>query len=229
MANPVVRPSRETPAAQGSSMQFAASRIRDGIMVGRYPPGEKLWQDRLAKELDVSRIPIREALFALASEGLVTLLPNRGAIVPELSEADLEELYALGMALESMAARRAVAQLTPIDLAVMKDALDRMRTAHDDLPTWYSLNQTFHCTVVEACGWPRLIKLVDGVRRSLGRYLCIPNDTVFADNVRRWEREHLELYRACRKGDAEAVCRLIEAHWSGTHRVVKENLSIAPR
>ena len=114
-----------------ASTQFAAAQIRDGISNGKYGPGEKLWQDQLAKELNISRIPVREALCTLASEGLVTLLPNRGATVPHLSSEELEELYALGASLESMAAKRAVARLQADDLRRMRSLIHDMRKCHD--------------------------------------------------------------------------------------------------
>lgn len=212
------------PEIHLTSTQFAAAHIRDGIISGRYAPGEKLWQDRLAKELNVSRIPVREALCTLASEGLVTLLPNRGAVVPELSEEDLEELYALGATLEGMAAKRAVPKLTPEILHHMKALLGEMRDCRDDPDTWYALNRVFHSSLIDACGWPRLVELVHGVRRNLGRYLCITTRTAFEANVREWDRQHLALYRACVNRDAKEAAKIVERHWRWTRGVVQEGL-----
>jgi DNA-binding GntR family transcriptional regulator len=207
-----------------TSTQFAAERIREAIETGRYGPGLKLWQDRLAKELNISRIPVREALFTLASEGLVTLLPNRGAMVPELSADELEELYALGATLESMAAKRGVARLTPSDLKKMKRFLGEMRESHDEPETWYALNRESHSCLLNASGWPRVVELVHTTRRNLGRYLCIRTQPVFKSSVREWDRQHAELYRACAAKDSEKVAALIEGHWRWTNAVLAESL-----
>ena len=207
-----------------TSTQFAAARIREGIETGRYGPGVKLWQDRLAKELNISRIPVREALCTLASEGLVTLLPNRGAIVPELSADELEELYALGASLESMAARRGVSRLTRLDLGKMKRLLAEMRDSHDAPEAWYALNREFHSCLLDASGWPRVVELVHTTRRNLGRYLCIKTQPVFKSSVREWDRQHAALYRACTAKDAAKVAELIEGHWRWTNEVLKDSL-----
>ena len=83
--------------ASASSLQtrkdVVATAIRDAVLRGQYRPGEKLDQQQIADELSVSRSPVREALRALDAEGLITLIPNRGAIVTERSMAELEELY----------------------------------------------------------------------------------------------------------------------------------------
>jgi DNA-binding GntR family transcriptional regulator len=207
-----------------TSTRFAAARIREGIETGRYGPGVKLWQDRLAKELNISRIPVREALCMLASEGLVSLLPNRGAMVPELSADELEELYALGASLEGMAAKRGVSRLTPQDLKKMKRLLAEMRDSHDEPETWYALNREFHSCLLDASGWPRVVELVHTTRRNLGRYLCIKTRPVFKASVREWDRQHAELYRACAEKDAEKVATLIEGHWRWTNAVLKVSL-----
>ena len=208
-----------------TSTQFAAAHIRDGIESGKYGPGMKLWQDRLAKELNVSRIPVREALCTLASEGLVTLLPNRGAMVPELSSDELEELYALGASLESMAVKRAVPRLTAADLKRMKRLLDDMRDSRDEPETWYALNREFHSCLLDASGWPRVVELVHATRRNLGRYLCIKTEPVFKANVREWDRQHLELYRACAARDAKKGASLIQGHWRWTNGVLTDALA----
>jgi DNA-binding GntR family transcriptional regulator len=225
MADPVAQASEKSVTdIHLTSTQFAAARIRDGIANGKYGPGVKLWQDRLAKELNVSRIPVREALCTLASEGLVTLLPNRGAMVPELSADELEELYALGASLESMAAKRAVSRLTARDLKKMKHVLDEMRESHDEPERWYALNREFHSCVLDASGWPRVVELVHATRRNLGRYLCIKTQPVFKASVREWDRQHLDLYRACAAGDGKKVARLIQNHWRWTNGVLTEQL-----
>jgi len=103
----------------------AYHQIRRWIVEGRLRPGERLVEQRLAEELELSRTPIREALRMLQSEGLVRFEPNRGARVRSLTVADIDDLYELRGRLEAMAAELAAVRATP-------DQLDRLMAAEAD-------------------------------------------------------------------------------------------------
>src|SRR5512142_89871 len=100
-----------------SQLQYlVAERLRVAILEGQFKPGEWLRQERLAQELGVSQMPIREALKALAAEGLVEHVPYRGVRVVEFVEEDIEDLYAHRCFLESRAARSAAKNITRAEL-----------------------------------------------------------------------------------------------------------------
>src|SRR4029079_610765 len=103
--------------------------LRERILRGDYPDGEPLRQDALADELGVSRIPVREALRQLESEGLVTFQPHRGAVVSTLSLDEIVELFELRAEIESDVLRRAVPLMTAEDDARAKVILDAYETA----------------------------------------------------------------------------------------------------
>jgi DNA-binding GntR family transcriptional regulator len=104
----------------------AYSALRAGILTGRHGFGERLGEIEIAAELGLSRTPVREALRRLGSEGLVEVLPNRGARVRTWTAQDLEESYELRAVLEGLAARRAAARVEPAVLAEMDDLAERM-------------------------------------------------------------------------------------------------------
>jgi DNA-binding GntR family transcriptional regulator len=139
--------------------------IRRAITEGRLQPGERLKEEELARELGISRTPVREALLILQAEGLVDAAPNRGATVQSLSLTELIDLYDLRALLEGAAARLAARSITPEQVAKLRASCDRL----DQLPEDASLrelvdeNLVFHLTVLEATGSARLA----GMMRSL--------------------------------------------------------------
>ena len=123
-ASPPAPASTVRPVTLPNGMD-AYHQIRRWIVEGRLRPGERLVEQRLAEELDLSRTPIREALRMLQSEGLVRFEPNRGARVRSLTMADIDDLYELRGRLEAMAAELAAVRATP-------DQLDRLTAAEAD-------------------------------------------------------------------------------------------------
>ncbi len=111
----------------------ATSVIRDAVIAGLFQPNERLPQDRLAKLLDVSRMPIRAALRQLESEGLVQLLPHRGAVVTSLSAEELSDLYEIRVLIEAFALRKTVMAISPEQLAELGDLADQLEGAGPDL------------------------------------------------------------------------------------------------
>src|SRR5262249_18170223 len=102
--------------------QHVADSVRRVILSGRFKPGERLIEHELATELNVSRAPVRDALRLLAKEGLVTLIPHRGAIVTAISPDIVIDAFSVRAVLEGMAARLAISRLTAADVARL-DAL----------------------------------------------------------------------------------------------------------
>src|SRR5712691_6146739 len=112
------------PLARNASVA-AAELIREAILDGRLQPGERLKEERLARELGISRTPVREALLILQGEGLVEASPNRGATVRTHDADDLDDLYQLRALLEGFATRRAAARVTDEALERLRESCDR--------------------------------------------------------------------------------------------------------
>lgn len=126
--------------------QEVALRLRQRIVEGHLAPGAKLNERELAEALKVSRTPLREAIKMLAAEGLVELLPNRGAAVAALSEQDVADTFEVIAGLEGQAGELAAERITADELAEVRALHYEMLAAHTrrDLPTYYRLNARIH-------------------------------------------------------------------------------------
>jgi DNA-binding GntR family transcriptional regulator len=150
-----------------NSSAAAAAAIRSAILEGELAPGERLKEKDLARRLGISSTPVREALQALDGEGLIELVPNRGAVVRRYTIDDLEELYRLRALLEGYAARRAAGSITAEqleDLSASCLRFGRLR-ADGDLRDLVKENLRFHSTILEAAGGSYLTELVHRVLR----------------------------------------------------------------
>jgi DNA-binding GntR family transcriptional regulator len=186
--------------------------LRDEILSGRLAPGAELTETALAASLGVSRGPVREALGRLASEGLVTTRPRRGAVVRELSGEEFVEAYQVREALETMAVRLAVPRLTPADVARLERNVDTMRVNADagDVQGFFDANAAFHEAFFETSGNRMLAaayhRLVGQIARHRLRSLELRGD------LRRSISEHEAILRAAEAGDVERAVRLVSEH-----------------
>jgi DNA-binding GntR family transcriptional regulator len=143
-------------------------RIRRLIIEGHYAPGARLIESRLARELGVSRTPVRAALARVASEGLVQIAPNRGATVRIFSREDLLNAYDLRSVIEGYAAARAAARITPAQLATLEQAHAALEACVDqqfasreaEVHFLVEHNQRFHQAIIAASGNQRLASLL---------------------------------------------------------------------
>lgn len=133
--------------------------LRQQIIQGSYGAGERLVEERLADALGVSRTPVREALAALASEGLVQMFPNRGAVVRSFAPDEIRESYDLRAVLEGYAAFQAALQIDPGEVSRLSTITNEMESLPHDLAGdraelyWLvERNQLFHRAIVEASG-----------------------------------------------------------------------------
>lgn len=211
-----LKPGRATkPAAMLSRTDAVANWIRDAIISGDLAPGERLNLDELAERLGVSRMPVREALKQLATEGFVTFFPYRGVEVSALSADEIEELYAMRVLLERRTVERAATRLDAATLEEMREILERMDAAiaAEDTLLWLKLNEEFHRRINNASGWPRMVEMVDMLRRNIERYVqAFTARTGFEGP----QGEHWALYEACRAGDADRASEVITAHLENT-------------
>jgi DNA-binding GntR family transcriptional regulator len=139
--------------------------IRQAIVDGRLPPGRRLKEEELARELGMSRTPIREALLMLESEGLVESIPRRGATVRTYAVGDLDDVYQLRALLEGYAARRAASRISAEDLDRLDGSCDRFDRlgAEEDVLDLVKENLLFHSVILEAAQSARLSGLVRSV------------------------------------------------------------------
>lgn len=153
------------PPLTRSAGAAAAELIRSAIVDGRLEPGQRLKEGELARELGISRTPIREALLVLQTEGLIDAAPNRGATVRAYDADDLDDLYQLRAVLEGFAARLAAIRIGPGDLAELRTSCDRFVAlrAEADVADLVAENVRFHAVVLAAAGSDRLSGMVEKV------------------------------------------------------------------
>ena len=150
--------------AEESAAARVAWHLRSEILQGDIAAGSRLSQQSIAERFGVSRIPVRDALQILAGEGLVHPTTNATAVVTGMSVAELQELYELREAVEPLATQIAVPNVGRADLFTMRRQLQVMEE-HADTRTWLAANADFHAAVYQRANRPRMIELVERLRR----------------------------------------------------------------
>lgn len=199
-----------------TSSDRAFRALRTDILSGRHEPGSRLGEVELARELGMSRTPVREALRRLASDGLVDLTANRGARVVEPTAADLDNVFVLRAHAESTAARIAARTAAPADLdelealarAVARAA--RPQQGPPDLDAVYTHNRAFHDLLLALAGSPSLTAVVGGLVHST--VLVRTYQAFDAQAMHRSVEHHLEIVAALRAGDADWAESVMRSH-----------------
>jgi DNA-binding GntR family transcriptional regulator len=203
-----------------TKQQFVYRTLRDAILRCELRPGERLVIDDLARRLEVSAIPIREALQLLQSEGLVVNVPHVGATVAPISPESIHEAFSIMEGLEAVATRIAVSRMGPEDdraLAQHVAAMDAA-LAGGDHEEWSESNTRFHLSICRLAGMPLLEEMTE---RVLGRWDRIRRyyfSGVLVHRAEQAQREHHAIAEALRGRDAAAVERLVREHNLGALR-----------
>lgn len=193
--------------------QVVVEEIRKRILTGQIKAGDPLRQAALAEELNVSRIPVREALLQLEAEGLVEFEAHKGATATRLSAEQVTELFELRALLECDLLRRAIPLMTD---EVFK-AADRVRlkmTAafekSDEIISWSELNTEFHLTLYRPAGRHKTVELVHNLMINSDRYIRF--HLLLAGGVTKADPEHHVLLQLCQSKDIEGACQLLQQH-----------------
>jgi DNA-binding GntR family transcriptional regulator len=193
-----------------------AGQIRAAIQSGAYAPGMRLPERRLAADLGVSHIPVREALARLAEEGLVEREPRRGARVAGLSRRQLDEISSLRIVLEQFVARRVQEVWSPAIERELRAIARAMVAAADngDATRVIELDQRFHERLWEAAGHDLLNELAAMVRRRVTSFLVSATRALPPADLRAHALTHVALIRALASGDRGRAERETERHIS---------------
>jgi DNA-binding GntR family transcriptional regulator len=186
-----------------------AQQLRQAILRGELKSNQSLPQDKLAEELGVSKVPVREALAQLKAEGLVTYKTNRGAFVTALSPEEAKEIYLMRVALETMALTYAIPKLTPTDLARAQSAL-LVIDVENDPAKWAELNWEFHAALYQPAAMPHLLSMVEVLHINVGRYLVLYLDQMAFQG--KSQTEHYALLTLCQRGDTQQAIELLKQH-----------------
>jgi len=187
-------------------------KIEHMILSGALKVGERLNENALAAELNVSRGPVREATRSLADAGLLTIMRNRGAFVREISLEDVLHVYDIRAGLASVAGRLAALRATPEGIDVLQSLWDEMevaRTARDS-DTYYEINRQFHAYIVGMTGNPKLIEFHDSTEREV--FLFLRRGVTGPTRIDTSNRQHKEMLDAIAAGDEHAAAKAFESH-----------------
>jgi DNA-binding GntR family transcriptional regulator len=221
-----------TQTDRGNRTLVAATRLRTLIVSGALAPGQRISEREVGEQLDgLSRTPLREALKILETEGLVTLSPNRGAVVTALSVAEVGAAIEVLVGLEAMAAELACQRITAQEIAAIEELHTRMRAAYlaGELMGYFELNQAIHQRIVDAAQNPALSRIYAAECARIRRYR-------YAGNRRhdRWDRaiaEHDQILDTLRLRDGPLLREMLRAHhqngWSVSRALLESEAAQA--
>jgi DNA-binding GntR family transcriptional regulator len=214
------------PVRRGHLHDQLVGELRDLIVEGELPAGSRISERELCARFGISRTPLREALKVLAREGVVELLPHRGARVAALSTQDIDDMFAVMGALEALSGRLACARITEPEHAEIRALHFEMLAAYarGQRPEYFKLNQAIHEAILAASGNPVLqatyLGLAGRIRRA--RYLA----NLSSERWRAAVDEHEAMLAALERRDGDALAALLERHLKNKAAVVHEAIEL---
>jgi DNA-binding GntR family transcriptional regulator len=185
---------------------WVVNSLREAILNGHFEPGEKIDQDLIARELNVSRTPLREALKVLASDGFVEIRSYRGAYIPVITQQDIDDVYEIRWLIEPEIVRQA----TPIITNAVLDHCENLLQSHSDR-LYSETDQQFHNTIATYSRNKLLKEMLEKLNNRVAQVLtfAITHPGAHLDNS---HQEHLDILQAMRSKDASEAARLMELH-----------------
>ena len=198
--------------------------LRQAIITGEFAPGERLMEIALANRLGVSRTPVREAIRKLELEGLVVMIPRKGAEVAKITEKDLRDVLEVRSSLEELAAELATERMNDEIKAKLEKALQNFKEAieSENNAAIADRDVEFHDVIFEATGNARLIQIISNLREQIYRYrLEYVKDTEYHVTLL---KEHQELVKAMSEGKKEEARKIMKKHIDNQEMTVIRNI-----
>ncbi len=199
--------------------------IKNMIIVREIEPGKKINEEQLAKEIRVSRTPIREALCRLENEGIVRIIPRRGAFVADLNEINVSEILLIREVLEGLVARLATENMDEKTLDKLKKALDKVNTTSEedrDLVTYTRSEVDFHASLLSASNNQMLKSMMEIVNAHL--QIIRLRTVVIPERAQKTVKEHHQILKAIEIGDAHDAEELMRKHVRSVREVALRNI-----
>jgi DNA-binding GntR family transcriptional regulator len=212
----------DTPIKKQSLQKMTYESLRQAILEREIEPGAVIKISELAEKLNVSTMPVREALRQLEVENLVSFNSNKSIVVSRLSRNELHDIYDLRVPLEIMALLKCFDRGDKQGIKRLEELHRKMSKKRISGAEWFNLNRFFHLSLYEMSGSPRLCKILQGLWNSTGPYLRIFSESEEA--VTRANREHALILEAFRNGDRAKAEKVLRNHLSNGLRVIELQL-----
>lgn len=207
----MIRSGRESEMSNIYSAQARAyHHIKNKIGAGKLRAGEIIDTQMVCDELQISRIPVREAVVQLISEGFLTSLQNRRVIVTEIGPAEINELFEMRAVLEGLAARRATSLISKENLGYLKLLIQRMQLVERQPDAWVQLHSEFHLVLCAEAAYPYLLAEIERLHSRLLPYHRLYNTAYHRLEMQ--SSDHLSLVEALEHGDPLDVERVMRDH-----------------
>jgi DNA-binding GntR family transcriptional regulator len=213
-----------TPISRRTLHDELVGRVRDMIIEGRLPPGSRVHEGQLGQMLGISRTPLREALKFLASEGLVALVPGKGALVRRLTAEDVREMLDVLGALEALAGRLVCRNGSDATVATILGLHAEMMTRYAEGARleYYKLNQAIHTAIATGSGNRLLMAQHATIQAQLKRIRFVGHEG--QDKWNEAVREHECINEALRQRDGERLAMLLAEHLDRTWERVRSSV-----
>jgi DNA-binding GntR family transcriptional regulator len=205
--------------------QLVVETLREKILSGEIKAGQPLRQTALAHELNVSRVPVREALLQLEGEGLVVFESHKGAKATPLNSEHVAELFDLRAMLECDLLSASLPLLTPdklVEATEILASLDKALGKENAANTWSELNAKYHNCLYSAANKPQTQELVNTLNKSAERYIRM--HLLWAGGISKAGPEHEQLLASCKEGNVEQAVFILKHHISSSKHAIKKFL-----
>lgn len=202
--------------------------LRQAILTGDLKPGERLMEIHLANRLGVSRTPIREAIRKLELEGLVTMIPRRGAEVAQITEKCMSDVLEVRRALDALCAELACERIAPEGLADLKEACEHfsrtVRQGEADIKSIAQADVRLHDIIVQATGNERLVQLINNLSEQMYRYRF--EYLKDSSQHERLVEEHRIIYESLVKKDKKTASEAAKMHIDNQERAIMNQIRL---
>lgn len=199
--------------------------LRQAILKGELEPGERLMEITLANKLGVSRTPIREAIRKLELEGLVNMIPRKGAVVASISEKDMKDVLEVRITLEELAVTLAIKNMDDSDFAALKEAGRAFEEAvvSKDIVSIVDADVAFHDVIYNSTDNNRLIQIISNLREQMYRYRLEYIKDARSHSI--LISEHNDIIKYLENRDTEGVRKAIREHISNQERGIQRAIN----
>jgi DNA-binding GntR family transcriptional regulator len=199
-------------------------KLQQAIFSGKFKSGDRITEKEIAEQLKVSRTPVREALYRLASTGLIKIIPHRGFIISRWSSKEIKDVIELRIALEVFAVKLAIQRILPNEIDELKTLVVKMEKAvkKEDMMKASHLNSLFHDKIILASKNKELFEVMEPIKNKIHHFRII---SIFTPNrLERSLKEHEEILNALINKDDELAQKLMAQHIQEVGLIIEKKL-----